>query len=360
MTFQQTLETFKTELKAKLKVYFQNELKNSQQANSNSYELLQAVEKMTLHNGKRLRAFLAFLAYNLYADKDPERFEEVFTLGCSLEVFQTFCLIHDDIMDEATTRRGLPTIESLYLQNLPEGLSRERRISLARSTAILAGDMAFALSNSVFNKVSKKYYQKISPLFWQMQLEVCYGQIDDTLGLGIADINQITSKSILNTLDYKSGRYSVEKPLLLGATLAGAKKGELKKLSEAGKKLGVAFQLADDLLGMFGDESMTGKSVLADLREGKKTLLFVETYQKLNKVEKAELDEKIETKTISFADLEWFKEKVKENGIDKKMEQIIDKLKNESKKSLSSLKVNSSENLKTLLELSDFLISRNS
>ena len=157
MTFQQTLETFKTELKAKLKVYFQNELKNSQQANSNSYELLQAVEKMTLHNGKRLRAFLAFLAYNLYADKDPERFEEVFTLGCSLEVFQTFCLIHDDIMDEATTRRGLPTIESLYLQNLPEGLSRERRISLARSTAILAGDMAFALSNSVFNKVSKKW-----------------------------------------------------------------------------------------------------------------------------------------------------------------------------------------------------------
>lgn len=360
MTFQQTLDIFKTELQAKLKVYFQNELQNSFQANSHSYELLQAVEKMTLHNGKRLRAFLAFLAYNLYADKDPEKFEEIFTLGCSLEIFQTFCLIHDDIMDEATTRRGLPTIESLYLQNLPQGLGSEKRISLARSTAILGGDMAFALSNSVFNQISKKYREKISPYFWQMQLEVCYGQVDDTLGLGVADINEITSESILNTLDYKSGRYSVEKPLLLGASLAGAKKSELKKLSVAGKKLGIAFQLADDLLGVFGDESVTGKSVLADLKEGKKTLLFVETYQKLTNSEKLELDQKIEAKEINFADLEWFKEKIIENKLDQKLQQMVAKLKSEAKTALSSLKVNSPETLKTLLELADFLITRNS
>jgi len=357
MALNKSLSDFKASFDQEFSSFFEKELQVVAKINPTATELLTHLQELCLGGGKRLRPFLSYLGYylakgNFKIEKDAN----VMQLGIALELFQTIALVHDDIIDEATHRRGLPTIQTVYEHKLVNTFSNYKHLAL--SSSILAGDVAYSLSNKAFSKVKMTNKEVLEEYFWRMETEVCYGQVDDTLGVGLAELASLTRSQVLNMLDYKSGRYSIEKPLLLGAILAGKQPHELDNLSQAGIQLGIAFQLADDILGIFGDEKITGKSSGGDLVEGKRTLLLLQTYQALSLEDKQTLIEILDSDKINGLEIAWFREKCKETGVYDEIKNYARELVTSSKEILNNSNLDKNKPFEILLELADFLVSR--
>lgn len=357
MDLNKVLSGFKTQFDQEFKTFFEKELEIVTKINPTATKLLEDLRDLCLGGGKRLRPFLAYLGYYLAKGEFEDKIDsEVLQLGIALELFQTMALVHDDIIDEATHRRGLPTIQTVYETRLATLFQNYKHLSL--SSAILAGDVAYSLSNKAFSRVKMADKTLLEEYFWRMEAEVCFGQIDDTLGVGLAELSNLKREQVLNMLDYKSGRYSIEKPLLLGAILAGKTSQDLEILSHAGIQLGIAFQLADDILGIFGDEKVTGKSSGGDLVEGKRTLLLLQTYQAISIDDKETLNKILVSDKINGLEIAWFREKCKESGVYDNIKNYAKELVDNSKTILNQSHTQSNQPFETLLSLADFLISR--
>ena len=244
--------------------------------NSISTELSPVSDSLTsflLDSGKRLRplfAYAGFLASGGALDKP------VIRAMASLELLQACALIHDDLMDGSDTRRGKPSIhrhfESKHVQDDLDGFAPHYGLS----AAVLIGDLALVWSDQMLNSAGLTTEQlvRLLPYYNEMRVELMAGQF--------LDIHEQTQKSTsvdrsMKIARYKSGKYTIERPLHLGAAMASAPAEIFTALSAYGLPLGEAFQLRDDLLGVFGDPSVTGKPAGDDLREGKRTALIALT-----------------------------------------------------------------------------------
>lgn len=307
---------FKKLIETQLKIYFKEKLKQARAANKASVEIVEEISSLTLNGGKRLRAYLVYLGFGLIKRKQPNSKEmsEILILGSALEVFQSFCLIHDDIIDKADTRRGMPTIQVNLYRRFKKKFNEKKSKHLALTGAILAGDLCFSYCNDLLSTLSKKSFESVKKVFFQMQMEVCYGQLDDTLGVGIEDLNLLKSDEILNMLDLKSGRYSVEKPLIFGGKLADISDTQYRKLSQYGKLAGLVFQLTDDYLSFFGSKSKIGKSGLLDLVEGKRTYLILTLLETLDNSDKNRIIEVLNSASVGIEDYKEIKKLLIETG----------------------------------------------
>ncbi len=244
--------------------------------NSISTELSPVSDSLTsflLDSGKRLRplfAYAGFLASGGALDKP------VIRAMASLELLQACALIHDDLMDGSDTRRGKPSIhrhfESKHAQDDLDGFAPHYGLS----AAVLLGDLALVWSDQMLNSagLTTEQLAQLLPYYNEMRVELMAGQF--------LDIHEQTQKSTsvdrsMKIARYKSGKYTIERPLHLGAAMASAPAEIFTALSAYGLPLGEAFQLRDDLLGVFGDPSVTGKPAGDDLREGKRTALIAMT-----------------------------------------------------------------------------------
>jgi len=244
--------------------------------NSISTELSPVSDSLTsflLDSGKRLRplfAYAGFLASGGSLDKP------VIRAMASLELLQACALIHDDLMDGSDTRRGKPSIhrhfESKHVQDDLDGFAPHYGLS----AAVLLGDLALVWSDQMLNSagLTTEQLAQLLPYYNEMRVELMAGQF--------LDIHEQTQKSTsvdrsMKIARYKSGKYTIERPLHLGAAMASAPAEIFSALSAYGLPLGEAFQLRDDLLGVFGDPSVTGKPAGDDLREGKRTVLIAMT-----------------------------------------------------------------------------------
>jgi geranylgeranyl diphosphate synthase type I len=195
----------------------------------------------------------------------------------ALELLQACALIHDDLMDGSDTRRGKPSIhrhfESMHVQDELEGFAPHYGLS----AAVLLGDLALVWSDQMLNSAGLTTDQcaRVLPYYNEMRVELMAGQF--------LDIHEQTQKTTsvdrsMTIARYKSGKYTIERPLHLGAAMTPNPSPEIfAALSAYGLPLGEAFQLRDDLLGVFGDPSVTGKPAGDDLREGKRTVLIAMT-----------------------------------------------------------------------------------
>jgi geranylgeranyl diphosphate synthase type I len=245
--------------------------------NSISTELSPVSDSLTsflLDSGKRLRplfAYAGFLASGGSLDKP------VIRAMASLELLQACALIHDDLMDGSDTRRGKPSIhrhfESKHVQDDLDGFAPHYGLS----AAVLLGDLALVWSDQMLNSagLTTEQLAHLLPYYNEMRVELMAGQF--------LDIHEQTQKTTsvdrsMKIARYKSGKYTIERPLHLGAAMTSAVSPEIfAALSAYGLPLGEAFQLRDDLLGVFGDPSVTGKPAGDDLREGKRTVLIAMT-----------------------------------------------------------------------------------
>ncbi len=276
---------FKKNFELELFNFWQEQKDASNKINFISEQIVDKIAEISLSKGKRIRPWLAIVGFGLFGQKMTNSlFKKLFLpLGLSLEIFHTFCLIHDDIIDKSNFRRQIPTIHNTFQKIfLQQKIVDSYHYGI--SAGILAGDLTLILSQQFLDNLELSYDTK--KLYREMQLEVCYGQNDDTLGIGLADIEKLQKEDILKMLDYKSGRYSVEKPLLIGASLSNQNTEKFNFISKIGKNIGLVFQLTDDILGVFGDEEKTGKSTSSDLFEGKRTLLMYDMYHLANEKEK--------------------------------------------------------------------------
>ena len=225
------------------------------------------MRRLVLAGGKRLRpAFCQWGYAGLGGDINDQL---VVDAGAALELLHAFALFHDDIMDGSATRRGEPTTHTLAMQQHEENeyLGEARRFG--EGVAILVGDLTYVYADELMMDAPKQAWA-----IWNtLRIELNIGQYLDVLGSATRERRRERTERICQ---YKSAKYTIERPLHLGATMASPQitQDVLDKLSAYGVPLGEAFQLRDDVLGAFGETELTGKPVGDDLREGKPTPLL--------------------------------------------------------------------------------------
>ncbi|HET9443941.1 MAG TPA: polyprenyl synthetase family protein [Acidimicrobiales bacterium] len=228
-------------------------------------EPLRSLRQLVRAGGKRLRPAFCHWAF-VGADGDPS--EPRVVDGCgALELLHTFALIHDDVMDGSATRRGVESVHVDFQGRHRSAAWRGEERRFGEGVAILVGDLAFVYADMLLAGAPRDAVD----VFNQLRLEVNVGQYLDLLGTARGDQGKETAHRICM---YKSGKYTVERPLHLGAALAGRLDELVEPLSAFGLPLGEAFQLRDDLLGAVGDRAVMGKPVGEDLRDGKPTALL--------------------------------------------------------------------------------------
>lgn len=232
-------------------------------------ETIDLLETLVLAGGKRVRPAMAYWGF-IGAGGDPQD-PEIANLGAALELLQAFALFHDDVMDGSLTRRGAPTahIRSIEAHNA-NGWSGEAR-RYGEAVAILAGDVSLVLSDVLLRDVGPP----VRALWNELRVEVNLGQFLDVVGTARGEVPLETAERIV---EYKTARYTIVRPLQMGAALTGRTDLETQ-LGHVGTPIGIAFQLRDDMLGAFGQTELTGKPVGDDLREGKPTPLLARARQ---------------------------------------------------------------------------------
>ncbi|MFE4453381.1 polyprenyl synthetase family protein [Streptomyces sp. NPDC056796] len=234
-------------------------------------EVASRVAAFALHGGKRLRpAFVrcGWLAAGGTGDpRTPPR------VGAALELLQTCALVHDDVMDESPVRRGAPAMHADFARRHEAARMRGSAASFSATAAVLAGDLALAWADDLFTEtaLTSPHGPRLHAEWRAMRGEMVAGQYLDMRAQATGSSDPAQARKIATL---KSALYTVERPLALGASLAGADAPAVDALRSAGRCAGLAFQLRDDLLSVFGDPSRTGKPADEDLRARKLTGLL--------------------------------------------------------------------------------------
>lgn len=321
-------------------------------------ELVDAISDLSA-GGKRMRASLCYWGFR-GAGGAPES-KQIVSAGAALELFQSAALIHDDIIDNSDTRRGGPSVHrrfsSLHTQR-GWALNPDR---FGRAAAILAGDMCLSFSEELFasatvagldddegtdtrsvRRASKLHSSmRARSVFDQMRAEVMAGQYLDVLEESAGPVRPAAGavERARAIIRYKSAKYSTEHPLVLGGALAGASDELLGQFSHFALPLGEAFQLRDDVLGVYGIPERTGKPAGDDLREGKRTVLTGYTLQLASPGQAALLEENLGNPDLNTDQVRELRSIIEDCGALAATEALIEELSHQAFQALEELDV---------------------
>lgn len=245
--------------------------------------LYQSIREFTLREGKRIRPLLLILSYKGFSPKGKRISPSIYNASTCIELLHSFMLIHDDIIDRSDLRRGKPTLHRL----LGKTVKTSDQQKLGYDLGIVAGDIVYAFAIDAFLSVKESPSRKERALkyFIQTAAFTAMGEFIDTVH-GVEKLNKVKEKDVFLNYTLKTARYTFDCPLVTGAILAGADNRDIKKLSELGILIGQAFQIQDDIIGIFETEKNIGKSILSDLDESKKTLLVCHANDTLSPAKK--------------------------------------------------------------------------
>jgi geranylgeranyl diphosphate synthase type I len=269
-----------------------------------------AVTAFVLDGGKRLRPAFCYWGWRGAGGEDTDA---VVTAAACLELVHACALIHDDVMDGSDTRRGKPAVHRRFA-SLHRGEQWLGDAELfGRNAAILLGDMCLVWADDLFENsgLPPDALHRASPVYGVMRAEVMAGQYLDVLEQVRGDYD--VGRALL-VARYKSAKYTIERPLHLGGVLAGASRETLDAYTAYGLPLGEAFQLRDDVLGVFGDPRQTGKPAGDDLREGKRTALVAKARERATPAQAAVLRRLLGDPKLEHAGVERLREVITETG----------------------------------------------
>jgi geranylgeranyl diphosphate synthase type II len=235
--------------------------------NEESQRLMNPVRYVLSLGGKRLRPLLALMACNLFSDKIDEAIMPV----TGLEIFHNFTLVHDDIMDKAAVRRGFAAVHTKWNIN----------------QAILSGDVMAFITNECFLHTPSDLLHRIFRVFNKAAIEVCIGQ---QLDLDFENASIISHEEYLRMIELKTAAL-IATSTKIGAIFGGADDKNAELLYEYGRNLGLAFQIQDDILDVYGDMKVFGKTRGGDIITGKKTFLFVKAMEIASREQKNSLQD---------------------------------------------------------------------
>jgi geranylgeranyl diphosphate synthase type I len=347
----QAIETVRAEIRSELADYLAGQRTYLTSIASELVPVCDALDEFLLDGGKRLRPLFAYSGL-IASGAEPTR--EIIRAISSLELLQACALIHDDLMDRSDTRRGKPAIhrhfENLHQSSAMNGLATQ----FGEAAAVLLGDLALVWSDQMLNTSGIPTQSLLAAhlIHDEMRVELMAGQYLDVREAGE---KTYSAERSLRIARYKSGKYTIERPLHIGAVIGAPTNHSalLDALSRYGLPLGEAFQLRDDMLGIFGDPAVTGKPAGDDLREGKRTVLIAMTLESLDQSGRDELLAHLGQPEISPAKIEELRALITSSGAVEKVESLIEKLTNESLAAIEDPAIHpSSRELLTYIALS--------
>jgi len=285
--------------------------------------------------GKRLRPAFCYWGFRGAGGQDSDG---IVTASAALELFQACALIHDDVMDGSDTRRGLPAVHRRFatLHRSESWFGDPETFGMG--AAVLLGDLCLSWSDEMLSTSDLPAERLLEGhrVYDQMRTELMGGQYLDLLeqARGGGSVERA-----LRVARYKSAKYTIEKPLHLGAVLAGADQDVLDGYSGYGVPLGEAFQLRDDVLGVFGDPSVTGKPAGDDLREGKRTALVAMALETADRGQAAVVRRHLGDPHLSLDGVEQLREVIEQTGALRRVEALIDQLMDTSLSALQTAPV---------------------
>jgi geranylgeranyl diphosphate synthase type I len=300
-------------------------------------DLLDAIRHL-LRGGKRLRA--AFLYWGARGAGLPDS-DALVRLASAMELFQAAALLHDDVMDDSDTRRGMPAAHrALATRHSDRGWAGdEGRFGL--SGAVLAGNLCLTWTDEVYAGcgLPAAALDRGRAVFDRMRTQLMAGQFLDVVESmrpweGLADGERVERAG--RVIRFKSAKYTVEHPLLLGASVGGMAAAGCAALSRYGLDLGRAFQLRDDLLGVFGDPDETGKPAGDDLREGKRTVLLAHALAGSSREERDRVDELLGRPDLGAAEVDELRRVISGSGAVEVLEHEITRLADSAREALAA------------------------
>ena len=326
------IESLQKEVDAALANFIADEARYLGQIGSELDPVATALTKFLLDGGKRIRPLFALIGY---LGTGEELDAHSITALSSLELVHVCALIHDDVMDGSDTRRGAPSIHKLF-----EQIHRNEKLTgsadqYGLASAILIGDLALILSAKMLHdsQAPAKSILRSLSVYDEMRIELMAGQFLDIHEQALASESLARS---LKVARYKSAKYSIERPLHFGATLASENSEKLVETYSAyGLPMGEAFQMRDDVLGVFGNPVATGKPAGDDLREGKRTVLMATTMARVTVEQRQTMKELFGKSDLSATEIETIRSIITDTGALAETEMRIENL---TKQALAAIK----------------------
>ena len=250
--------------------------------------LIAALEEFVLRGGKRLRPAFAYWGWRAVAPDgqaaDPDADRDALRLFAALELLHACALVHDDVIDDSDTRRGMPTVHVHFADLHRRSGWRGAPTQFGVSAAILLGDLSLVWADDIVAtaELPAAAHRRVQRVWADIRTEVLCGQYLDIVAES-SGAESIASAMTVNT--YKTASYTVSRPLQFGAAAAADRPDVQAVFHDVGTDLGVAFQLRDDVLGVFGDPAVTGKPSGDDLRSGKRTVLLAEAIERADQAD---------------------------------------------------------------------------
>lgn len=321
-------------MNVKNKQYF-NKIKselNKLNLSNNPKELYEPIKYILKMKSKKIRPILSILAYKL----KKNNWQKIVQYVIAIELFHNFTLIHDDIIDNATLRRGEKTIHNKWNNNI----------------GILSGDLLMILANKLFSNLPLKIMQKVLKRFNEIAIKICEGQHYD---MNYENEKLITEKQYINMIRLKTATligFSLE----LGGILSKMKDLDIKNLYRFGEFMGIGFQLQDDYLDVFGDKKF-GKKIGGDILLNKKTYLLIKLLESTNEKEKIIINNWINNSNNPNQKIEAITRLIKDKNIDSITESVINDYFNKAFDYLKKIDIKNSKK-NELIEFSKKLINR--
>ena len=335
MNFQQMLGGLKVAIDKEIEHYFDIAIKEAQKSDKLIAEALTHTKKIALAGGKRIRGALLCQAYFGVGGKEKKK---ILKVAAAIELVHLFLLVHDDIIDRGDLRHNQDTLHKMLEKKYQKKISDENALHFGESVAIITGEMLHTIANKIILEAEFPLQETMRALV-QLQKIVALTIIGQSQDIGIEYRKNATEKEVLDMYENKTARYTFEGPLHLGAMLGGCiNKKTLQSLSGYAVPLGIAFQIQDDILGVFGSEKKMGKSVASDIEEGKQSLLVIKARLLATKTEKKQLNSILGKNKLTQKEILTFQNILKSTGALKYAEklaaQYLDKGKKEIEKAV--------------------------
>lgn len=347
------LSWFKKEIDPFLEDYFAEKIREASEIHPETVALVEEVRRFIQNGGQRIRPAFTYAAYVASGGRS---FEAILYASAAIEVMHAFALIHDDIIDESPLRRKHPTVHKIF-----EDFHEKRKFfgsqqTFGLSSAILAGDLALAYADELLNTspFPSERLRKARNYLDLSKKQVILGQYLDVVE---SYKRQISEEYVLKILEYKTAKYTTERPLQVGAALAGADEETLQIFSNYAIPLGQAFQIQDDILGTFGKEENTGKPTDSDIKEGKMTLLIVKAYDFAKPSERKVLDGALGNKKASTGQINQVRRVIENCGSLAYSQKLSKELIERAKEVISEARL-TREGKNYLLQICNYLLVR--